>query len=46
MIAHRFSTVKNCDRIYLLENGKLKEQGTFDELINLNDQFRDNAKDI
>ena len=46
MIAHRLSTVKNCDRIYLLENGKLKEQGTFDELINLNDQFRDNAKDI
>lgn len=33
IIAHRLSTVKNVDSIYLLENGKICEQGTHDELI-------------
>jgi ABC-type multidrug transport system fused ATPase/permease subunit len=44
MIAHRLSTVKNCDNILLLEKGEIKEQGKFDELIQINDQFRDTAK--
>ena len=34
LIAHRLSTVKTCDKIFLLEKGELKNQGTFDELIN------------
>lgn len=33
MIAHRLSTVKNADRIFVLDDGKLKESGTHDELI-------------
>jgi len=32
MIAHRLTTVKNCDRIYLMENGKVIAQGTWDDL--------------
>ena len=40
LIAHRLNTVKNCDKIFLLENGELKNQGTFDELIKFNDNFR------
>ena len=28
LIAHRLSTVKNCDKIFLLENGQLKNEGT------------------
>ena len=46
MIAHRLSTVKKCDMIYLLERGELKTQGTFNELIDLNDQFRENPKNF
>ncbi|MEA3639828.1 MAG: ABC transporter ATP-binding protein [Lamprobacter sp.] len=34
LVAHRLSTVKPCDCIYLLVNGELAEQGQWDELIN------------
>ena len=40
LIAHRLSTVKKCDKIFLLEKGELKNEGTFDELININENFR------
>ena len=40
IIAHRLNTVKKCDKIFLLENGELINQGTFDELIKFNDNFR------
>lgn len=33
MIAHRLSTVRNFDMIYHIENGKIIESGTHDELI-------------
>ena len=46
MIAHRLSTVKNCDNILLLEKGEVKEQGKFDKLIQINDQFRATAKNL
>lgn len=32
-IAHRLSTVKNSDRIYVLKGGKIKESGSHDELL-------------
>jgi len=32
IITHRLSTVKNCDIIFLLEQGQLKGQGTYEEL--------------
>tara|TARA_Y100001958_G_C21245955_1_gene576026 strand:+ start:624 stop:809 length:186 start_codon:yes stop_codon:yes gene_type:complete len=40
MIAHRLSTVKECNSIILLEKGKLKGQGTFEELSKINENFR------
>ena len=46
MIAHRLSTVKNCDIIFLLENGQLKAEGTFEKLIEVNDEFRKNVNKI
>ena len=33
LIAHRLNTVKNCDIIFKIDNGKILEQGSFDKLI-------------
>ena len=33
MIAHRLSTVINCDKIYLIENGEIKDSGKLNELL-------------
>ncbi|MFW5942516.1 MAG: ABC transporter ATP-binding protein [Chloroflexota bacterium] len=33
VIAHRLSTVRNADRIFVLENGQLREQGTHESLL-------------
>jgi len=39
VIAHRLSTIRNADCIYVLDNGKMVEQGTHDKLLNLNGQY-------
>lgn len=33
MIAHRLSTVKGCDRIYVLDHGEIAEIGNYEELM-------------
>ena len=33
VIAHRLSTVKDCDRIIVMDNGSIVEEGTYDELV-------------
>jgi ABC-type bacteriocin/lantibiotic exporter with double-glycine peptidase domain len=40
LIAHRLSTVKKCDKIYLLEKGELKNSGTFEELAKVDNNFQ------
>lgn len=40
MIAHRLTTVRDCDAIFLLENGQVASVGTFDELVAKNETFR------
>ncbi|MEX0660701.1 MAG: ABC transporter ATP-binding protein [Candidatus Woykebacteria bacterium] len=40
MIAHRLTTVKNCDTIYLMNEGKIIENGSFEELLEHSDEFR------
>jgi len=39
LIAHRLSTVRECDTIFLLEKGALNGQGSYDELIQANQRF-------
>jgi ATP-binding cassette subfamily B protein len=40
MIAHRLTTVKDCDQIVLLEHGRVVAVGTYDELLEGSDSFR------
>jgi ATP-binding cassette, subfamily B, bacterial PglK len=40
LIAHRLSTVRACDRIFLLAHGRLESVGTFDELLAHDARFK------
>jgi ABC-type bacteriocin/lantibiotic exporter with double-glycine peptidase domain len=44
LIAHRLSTVKDCDKVVYIESGKLKSEGTFEELRNSIPNFDYQAK--
>ena len=41
VVAHRLSTIEDCDRIIVLDKGKIVENGTFDELVEMNGIFAD-----
>jgi HlyD family secretion protein len=43
MIAHRLSTVQKCDQIFFLDKGKVIDKGTYQELIETNEYFRNMA---
>ena len=40
-IAHRISTIKECDIIYEFENGEIKAYGQYADLKNKSDSFRE-----
>ena len=39
VIAHRLSTIRHCDRILVLEGGRIVEDGTYEELLGKNGLF-------
>jgi ATP-binding cassette, subfamily B, bacterial PglK len=43
MVAHRLSTVRYCDRIVVVEDGRISDAGTFDELARRHKLFADFA---
>jgi ABC-type bacteriocin/lantibiotic exporter with double-glycine peptidase domain len=44
IIAHRLTTVRDCDVIYILKDGKMVGQGRYKELMELNTEFQKLAK--
>ena len=44
IISHNFSTIKNCDKIIFLDNGKIEAIGSYTELIRKNQKFAKLAK--
>lgn len=41
IVAHRLHTIKNADKIIVLEKGTIKAQGTHDELMEISEKYRD-----
>jgi len=41
VIAHRLSTIRHCDRILVMDGGRIAEQGTYEELIAKKGMFAD-----
>jgi ABC-type multidrug transport system fused ATPase/permease subunit len=40
LIAHRLSTVRRCDTIFLMERGRLRAEGSYDALLSTSEVFR------
>jgi ATP-binding cassette, subfamily B, bacterial PglK len=43
MIAHRLKTIQKCDQIFLIDKGQVVDQGTYQELIETNEHFKNMA---
>ncbi|MFW6030766.1 MAG: ABC transporter ATP-binding protein [Halanaerobiales bacterium] len=41
VIAHRLNTVKNCDNLFFIKNGKVYDEGSYDDLVEKNSDFKD-----
>jgi ABC-type multidrug transport system fused ATPase/permease subunit len=44
MIAHRLSTVQDCDQLFFLKQGRIAARGTYDELCSEREDFRTMAQ--
>jgi ABC-type multidrug transport system fused ATPase/permease subunit len=40
IVAHRVASVRHCDRLVLLRDGRVHDVGTFDELMTRSREFR------
>ena len=41
IISHRNNTVKNCDLIYVFDNGKLIDEGSYEEILNKHNHLQE-----
>ncbi len=41
IIAHRLATVKNCDRILVIDGGRIIQDGIYDQLVAQPGMFKD-----
>jgi len=39
VVAHRLTTIQNCDRIILIDDNMIQEEGSYEELMNLKGKF-------
>ena len=46
LIAHRLTTVRDCDEIFLLENGEIAARGSYDTLVQESETFREMARGV
>ena len=44
LIAHRMNTLKNCDKVFLLDKGELKAEGSFNEILEIIEKLKNNNK--
>ena len=44
LIAHRLSTIRDCDCIYVMEKGRIQQQGTHEELLQQEGLYRELMK--
>jgi ATP-binding cassette subfamily C protein len=45
IIAHRLTTVKNCDKLYIIKNGKITAEGSYSELLEKSEDFKEMNKE-
>ncbi|QNI81033.1 ABC transporter family protein [Synechococcus sp. RS9907] len=41
VIAHRLSTVRKCDQVFEVSDGRIKASGSFEDLVKISDSFRE-----
>jgi NHLM bacteriocin system ABC transporter ATP-binding protein len=44
IVAHRLSTVRACDRIFVMDGGRVVQEGTFQDLVRVEGRFREMAR--
>jgi len=44
VIAHRLTTIRNCDVLFVINNGRVVEQGSYEELTAQSDSYFNKLK--